>query len=164
MGLIDTRPQLLNLVKNTTAKQRVDEKLLDAIIITESGYDQWAVRYEPNFSYTAVPDLYAKKNRISVATEKQCQKMSWGLAQIMGGTARFLGYNGPLTQLLEPETNIHYACRYIIKLMVEYPHMDDQIAAYNAGSVRYKSDGKTRVYVNQEYVDKVMRAMQTAKI
>ena len=164
MALIGKRQQLLTFVKTTADKFKIDANLLDAIIVVESAYNPWAVRYEPNYNHVAIPDTFAKNNRISVQTERQCQKMSWGLAQLMGGTARFLSYGGPLTQLLDPETNIICSAKYILKLMVEFPYLDDQIAAYNAGSPKKKSTGSGTEYVNQDYVSKVMRTMETLRL
>lgn len=164
MALIGKRQQILPLVKIAAERHKIDPQLLDAIIIVESAYNPLAMRYEPNFNSTAIPDSYAKNNRITVTTEKQCQKFSWGLGQIMGGTARFLGFGGPLPQLLEPEVNILYATKYILKLMGDYQFIDDQIAAYNAGSAKKKSNGKGTEYINQAYVDKVLRTMETVKL
>jgi soluble lytic murein transglycosylase-like protein len=38
---------------------------------------------------------------------------NYGLMQIRLGTARALGYSGPATGLLDPETNMTYAMRYL---------------------------------------------------
>lgn len=156
MVQVGKRHQLLPLVETVATRYKIDAKLLDAIVTAESAYNPYAVRYEPNYNYITIPDSYAKNNRISIQTEKQCQKISWGLGQIMGGTARFIGYGGPLTQLVEPELNLTYVCKYLLRLANEYPHVDDQIAAYNAGSVRKNSKAQ---YVNQGYVDRVMGLM-----
>ena len=161
MTLIGSRPQLLSLVRNKALALKVDAKLLDAIITVESAYDPWAVRYEENYSYIAVPNVFAKNNRTTILTERTCQKISWGLSQTMGGTARFLGYGGPLPKLVDPDLNLTVACKLLVKLANEYPQISDQIAAYNAGSVRRTPQGE---YVNQEYVNKVMNVYKSSNL
>ena len=137
-------------------RYRLDYSLIQAIAKVESNFDRWAVRYEAGFSYLLTPEVFAKKNKITVSTETQCQKMSWGLLQIMGGTARDLGFTGPLTQLLEIENNLKWGCKYLVKLGEKHGmNSANQVAAWNAGSVRQTADGD---YVNQIYVDKVLEA------
>jgi soluble lytic murein transglycosylase-like protein len=77
---------------------------------------------------------------------------SYGLAQIMGGTARWLGFNGALPALYKPENNLYWACSYLSYLKKKYGGGDELIAAYNAGSPR---KGNDRKFLNQYYVDKV---------
>lgn len=84
------------------------------------------------------------------------QKTSWGLMQIMGGTARDLGFAGPLTDLMDPELGIFWGCRYFQAHCSQYVQLLDQIAAYNAGQVRRMQDG---TYLNQGYVDKMIDAL-----
>ena len=38
---------------------------------------------------------------------------NYGLMQIKHGTARAMGYNGPASGLLDPETNLTYAVKYL---------------------------------------------------
>lgn len=156
MAIIGQRVNLLPVVKEKCRKYGANAALMDAIITVESGYDPWAVRYEPKFGNIAIPTKFASNNGISVETERTCQKMSWGVAQIMGGTARYLGFNGPLTQMLDPDLNIAYCCRLLVKLASDYHDINDQIAGYNAGTPQKMADGK---YRNQAYVDKVLKLM-----
>lgn len=143
-------------LKECTTRWRVDPKLMSAIITVESAWNPWAVRYEPNYGYPVVPDGYARTNNISKETERQCQHFSWGLCQVMGGTARYLGYNGALTQLLDPFTNLMYGCKYLSSKLKEYPTTRDLISAYNAGTPVMMPTGK---YANQDYVDRVLAAL-----
>ncbi len=135
----------------------VDPKLVDAIIQVESGYNPWAVRYEPKFTIRNIPDKYARMNGITVETERVLNKMSFGLGQIMGSTARWLGFQGPLTALCDPELNVTWMCKYLIKLKTENHVLENVIASYNAGSVRRDAEGKL---VNQDYVDKVIAKLR----
>lgn len=161
MPIIGQRDKLLSLVKSVANGSQIEAKLLDAIVVVESCYDPLAVRYESHYSANIIPNAYAKAHNISVETEKQLYKFSWGLCQVMGGTARFVGYGGPILGLLEPQMNLFVGCLYLKKLKGIYPMMQDVIAAYNAG--RPKRD-KTGKYVNQEYVDKVLKTMERLSI
>ena len=98
--------------------------------------------------------------------------MSWGPMQIMGATARWLGFKGTfLSELIEPEVGIEYGCKYLANLKRRFSgnsknncnqvddiaiFCDKKISAYNAGSPRKKADG---TYVNQKYVDKVLNSI-----
>lgn len=150
------------LIQSIAPKYNLDPKLITAFVQVESNFDTWAVRYEDHFEYIFNAELFAKANRITEATETQCQKMSWGLMQIMGGTARGLGYKGPLTALTDGEYNLHLACKYLVQLGRRYPgHSADIISAYNAGSVRLRPDGD---YSNQDYVEKVITIWRDVKV
>lgn len=130
----------------------VDWKVIDAIIHIESSWNPWACRFERQYVYTQNVEAHAKKARTTVSTEHTLQKCSWGLMQIMGGTARWMGYTGPIPALCDPEVGMHWGMKFFRHLCNEYVDINDQIAAYNAGSVRRKADG---TYQNQIYVDKV---------
>lgn len=133
-------------------------ELVRAIVQVESDGNPWATRYEPGFF-----DRYIKAAAIrpippcSLLTERQLRAMSFGLMQIMGETARWIGFDGPfLTALCDPEIGLEYGCRYLSRLVKTYLDKDGWnavIAAYNAGSPRKDRSG---AFVNQKYVDKVM--------
>lgn len=130
-------------------------ELVAAICMAESSGQAWAVRYEPDFGYV---DLRAegRPDDCPDETERCLQKISWGLMQIMGATAREVGFRGWLTELLVPEVNLHYGICYLLRLKKRWPKTQDQIAAYNAGSPRRLSNGW---YVNQRYVSRVIGFM-----
>ena len=145
-------PAFLSACKN----HRVDPALASAMIMVESGWNSWRSRFEPPFKWLWQPDDYAARLGQSLVTEKNQQKTSWGLLQIMGGTARECGYGGLLTMLCLPEIGLDWGLRYLAKKAKLYPEMTDQIAAYNAGTPKRLADGR---YKNQEHVDKVLKAM-----
>lgn len=95
------KQDIVDLVRKISAP--LDPALVLAIIEQESGFIQYAVRYEPAFLVKYVP-----KN-LSV-TETHMRAVSWGLMQVMGQSARECGYNGPLAQLCDPETGIRVGC------------------------------------------------------
>lgn len=147
-----TRETYLPVLKEECTRLQISIDTLDAIIHVESSWNPWAVRYERQYAYLLTPEEFAKSSRITLETEAVLQRCSWGLCQLMGGTARDLGYTGMLTCLLDPEVNILYGAHLFARIAGHYVHQDDQIAAYNAGSVKRKADGR---YLNQGYVDKV---------
>lgn len=138
-----------------------DPQIIDAIIIAESAYDPFAIRYEVEYDYVSKAPDYAKINQTSVATEIIGQKISWGLGQVMGGTARGLGYKLQLPMLCDPTVNIELMIEFIQQLEAKYKTLDDVIASYNAGIPRKLPTG---FYRNQQYVDKVHEAMTVYKL
>lgn len=152
------RTKFLPFLEEACRAFQVPVDVLDAIIHCESAWNPWAVRYERQFAYLLEPEKFAKATRVSIETEAVLQRCSWGLCQIMGGTARDLGYTGALTTLLDPELNVQYGARLFARIAGDYVTPADQIAAYNAGSVRRQANGK---YVNQPYVDRVLGVLAT---
>lgn len=156
----NVRAQVLTALQTEASELGLEWRVIDAIIHIESSWNPWACRYERQFTYLQDPEKFAKKARTSLATEQTLQKCSFGLMQIMGGTARWLGYPGPLTALCDPEVGMHWGMRFFKQLAGQYIKLDDQIAAYNAGSVRRNPDGE---YKNQVYVDKVLEVLSTLR-
>lgn len=139
--------------------REIDYKTMNAIITIESAWKNQTARYEKNFIYTHKADHFADIFNVNITTEVTFQRFSYGFCQIMGGTARDLGFNGWLPDLcndLKPELNIFWGCEYFQRRCENYVDLKDKIAAYNAGSVRKKSNGE---YLNQDYVDKVMKLL-----
>ena len=132
----------------------MDPLLIGAIVMTESGGNTWAVRYESKFKYIVTPDIFAKQVNCSLATETMFQASSFGLMQIMGGTARSNGYKDHLVKLCDPDVGLIWGCLFLNKLIKKYDLLTDAIAAYNAGSPRRDSEGN---YVNMVYVSKVLQ-------
>ncbi len=132
---------------------------MQAIITQESQFNTYAIRYEPNYRYTYKPEYYAKASAlVSLNTEMMTQKMSWGLAQIMGGLAREQGHNGLMGELLDPETNIKHLCIRIKDLRKISVIPDDIFAMFNGGpGAIHKSGGK---YSNQSYIDSIHSHLQ----
>ncbi len=142
------------------ARFKVDSTVFAAIISVESSWRTYAFRYEPGFYYTENVEKMARAHGITEASERVLQKSSFGLSQIMGGTARSIGYRGTLTALFQPETNLEWGLKYFAFNAKRYTQVTDMIAAYNAGSAKKDIAGK---YFNQDYVDKVLAAMEPKK-
>jgi len=86
-----------------------DPAIVCAICEQESGWNEWAIRYEPLFFDHYVRPLLAKpvaQGGIRDYTEARARAFSWGLMQVMGQVAREHGYAGPLPMLCDPETGL----------------------------------------------------------
>ena len=138
----------------------LDPILVGAFVATESGGQQYATRYEAQWKYLVEVDSHAKRLGLTVMTETMHQATSWGLCQLMGGTARDLGFRDHIPKLCEIETGLLWSCIYLSRLQIKYQKLDDVIAAYNAGSPRKDDTGK---YQNAQYVDKVKNFYELLK-
>lgn len=134
-----------------------EPELVAAIITVESRWNPYAVRYEPNYQWLHAPEKHARRHGTSREAEVHFQRFSWGLMQILGATAREIGFSLPMPALCEPMIGVEYGIRYLMTLKRNYRHRDDLIAAYNAGSAKKDASGR---YLNQGYVDKVNRALR----
>lgn len=90
----------LQLIQAKASSMGLDPALCCAIAEQESAGNPWAIRYEPAFylRYEASQNL--------TPTEKTARAMSWGLFQLMGESAREIGYKGDLAALCDPSTGI----------------------------------------------------------
>lgn len=147
---------LMGLLVSTARGAQVPPELVLGIIEAESGGDPHATRINATYPYTM---MQAKRPAgCSVDMERMCQKTAWGLMQVIGATARELGFDGWLSELVSPETNIRLGIEFLRRKMSQYFERDGiegVAAAYNGGAPRRRPDGK---FVNQSYVDKVMEA------
>lgn len=102
------------LIEESALKHNVDKKLIFATIMIESRGDRNAYRYEPHIN-----------------------DASYGLGQILYGTALGIGYNGPAEGLYDPATNIDLIARYHRRNMDVYGQnltAQQLTTAYNAGT------------------------------
>ena len=147
---------LMGLIVSTARGAQVPPELVLGIIEAESGGDPHATKINATYPYTM---MQAKRPAgCSVDMERMCQKTAWGLMQVMGATARELGFDGWLSELVGPETNVRLGIEFLRRKMSQYFERDGiegVAAAYNGGAPRRRPDGK---FVNQSYVDKVMEA------
>ena len=98
--------------------------------------------------------------------EPQIGDASYGLMQLLYGTAKLLGYTGATSGLYDPTTNIRLGTRFLADLIKTADKrgysVDSAISAYNAGfSAERPGDGKRTTdgsspFVNQAYVDRVV--------
>lgn len=141
----------INLV---AAKEGVDPKLIAAVAQHESGGNQWALRYEPDYQWLYKPQNYSHALNISLDTEICMQKFSIGYCQLMFAVCRELGFKDEAGRMFDPELNFTYGCRHLKRFLDKYGNIPDALSAYNAGSPRKAVTGK---YINAAYVDDVLR-------
>jgi hypothetical protein len=99
----------------------VDWLFLKALVAEESGFNAQAIRRE--LSHTP-PDA------------------SYGLMQILGATAKGLGFSGDPTLLFDPSTNVNYGAKYAANQWRRYGGDPGSVAAsYNAGTAYKNADG-----------------------
>jgi hypothetical protein len=143
------------MIADAAKRYKVPEELLCAMIEVESGWYTWAARHEPGYKYLV--DI--KHTLVSPPTETILQQTSFGLLQIMGATARWMGFHEPyLTTLCDPATGLKWGCRYLNYLYKRHANWSDTVSAYNQGWPR--RDPASGQYENQQYVDKVMNAIK----
>lgn len=101
------------MIREAGAKYDVDPNLIFATIMIESGGNPQAIRHEPRI-----------------------RDASYGLGQLLYGTARGLGYQGKPEGLFDPATNIELIARYHRHNLDHYGHLTAQqlTVAYNTGS------------------------------
>jgi soluble lytic murein transglycosylase-like protein len=106
--------QLVALARRAAAAQSLDPALVCAIVEQESGWNPWAMRYEPAFFAKYVANLYTN-NKIS-ASEAYARGFSWGLMQVMGQVARETGFDAAfLSALCDPEQGLATGCKVLRK-------------------------------------------------
>jgi soluble lytic murein transglycosylase-like protein len=122
------------LAKTVAQRFRLVPELVCAVCEQESGWNPWAVRYEPAFMSRYVAPLYAA-NKIG-ATEAWCRAMSFGLMQVMGQVARECGVTLQfLTGLCDPEAGLSIGCTVLAKkLEVAKGDVAEGLLKFNGGS------------------------------
>jgi soluble lytic murein transglycosylase-like protein len=143
------------MIENHAKIESLDPNWVKAIIQQESRFNLYSIRYEPTYPYLFRPEFYSKILNITLDTEMMCQKMSWGLGQIMGGLARNLGFSKDLPALIDSETNIIYICEYLNQLKSHAKMPEQFFAGYNGGVGAILSENNG-VFSNQKYVNSCM--------
>lgn len=125
-------PTMIRVARATAKAHALPEDLVCAVCDHESwGWDTFAIRYEPAFERKYDPVDPAKE-----PTEHFARAFSYGLMQIMGETARELGFAGKyLTELCDPIVGVEYGCRKLSRCMAKHPgDMRAALLAYNGGA------------------------------
>ena len=165
------------LIREAAAAADLPLSLVQAVVAIESSGRPYAYKPEPPYRwlwdvrkgepFRAItpaeraseypPEDFRGPAGVTADAEWWGQQASWGLMQVMGATARWLGYTEPdLPALCDPAIGLKYGCLYLARQTKRHG-LAAGVAAYNAGSVvRVTADGP---YINQGYVDKVMARM-----
>jgi soluble lytic murein transglycosylase-like protein len=132
-----SRADIIALAKKLSGS--LDSSLVCAVIEQESGFDPWLIRYEPGFYST-----YETKLKLPSITEATARAMSWGPMQVMGESAREVGYLGPFAQLCDAEVGVNVGCEVLrLKFAKASGDVRQALLYWNGGS-------------NPKYPDEVM--------
>src|SRR5208283_3316624 len=134
-------PKLLQLAQRAAEAEGLDAALVCAVVEQESGWNPWAMRYEPLFFAKYVAPLYTN-NKVG-ATEAYARGISWGLMQVMGQTAREMGVSSPyLSTLCDPAVGLAVGCKVLRrKLDACGGDAAKGLLAWNGGSNPAYADG-----------------------
>ena len=106
--------KLMALAGRAAEAEGLDPAVVCAVVEQESGWNTWALRYEPLFFAKYVAPLYTN-NKVG-ATEAYAREFSWGLIQVMGQTAREMGLNSlHLSMLCDPAVGLTTGCKILRK-------------------------------------------------
>lgn len=106
--------QLISLAREAAAAQSLDAAVVCAVVEQESGWNPWALRFEPAFFAKYVAPMYT--NYKVSASEAYARGFSWGLMQVMGQVAREAGFDGVfLSALCDPQQALAVGCRVLRK-------------------------------------------------
>jgi len=145
---MNLKPEITAAIQEAALAAGLPISIVRGVVCQESTGEPTATRYEPAFYQEYIKEKWpGEKDRAT----------SWGLMQIMGQTARERGFRGEFAELLTPEIGLYWGCRQLNVLKARHfakRGWEGVLAAYNAGSPRKRDDGK---YVNQGYVDKVLK-------
>lgn len=127
---------------------------MESWVAQESSWDPYATREEPGFyKRYVVPNLTtrrAKREQWQLAT-------SYGVLQVMGQTAREMGFEGKfIPQLVDPSLGFFYGVKYLMHQKGRGDGSWSQaLAAYNGG-IGGTPNNRTAPYRNQFYVDEII--------
>jgi soluble lytic murein transglycosylase-like protein len=126
---LSTNDARLALGAKYAAKYGLDTAIVCAVCEQESGWNPWAVRFEPAF-YTR----YIEPLNLPDPTEAYARSFSFGLMQVMGQVARELGFAGrSLTQLCDPDIGMDVGCRKLKKCFTQWTQPEVALLCYNGG-------------------------------
>lgn len=133
---------LTTIFASTEARYALRPGVLRSLAQQESGTNPWAYRYEPGFYLRYIAgkprdDLGGTwpLSTVSEPSERWARSVSWGLLQVMGQTARELGFVAPfLSQLCDPVFGVEYGALFLSKKLALYHELPDALSAYNAGT------------------------------
>jgi len=120
------------LARETAGNYGLDPALVCAVVEQESGWDPWALRFEPIFERRYIRPALPS----APTTEELCLAISWGLMQVMGKTAREHGFRGKfLNALCDPGTGLSIGCIVLLdKLRKAKGDIHQALLLWNGGS------------------------------
>jgi len=152
-----TKEEIKPYVEKYARLYGLKPEIVYGVCVQESGLNPYAARFEPNYKWLFRPSK-VKPLLCSAVTEETCQKISWGLMQIMGAVFRELGFQGWLTEVLSSiDIQLDYGCR-LLSVKINKYGLHDGILSYNSGSPIKGKDGK---FINEHYYEGVIKHSQT---
>jgi len=112
-------PSQDDLVISIAGSYQLPAIIVRAMVMHESvGGVPHAARFEQGFYDRYIKPLkdVSRPTGCSAATERILRATSFGLMQVMGQTARELGFGGWLTELTVPAVGLEWGCRYLRKM------------------------------------------------
>jgi soluble lytic murein transglycosylase-like protein len=121
------------LAAKYAAKHNLDTVLVCAVCEQESGWNTFAVRFEPAFETRYIhPALPSAPSTLELT-----KAISFGLMQLMGETAIEFGWHGTfLTELCDPDIGVDFGCaklRHCLDIRAAGGETQ-ALLAYNGGS------------------------------
>jgi soluble lytic murein transglycosylase-like protein len=109
-----TKEEMIAAARAAAARHGLDPALVCAVVEQESGWNQWAMRYEAAFRIR-----YVAPQKLPI-TEEIARSISWGLMQVMGQVAREAGFQGNfLSELCDAEAGLEWGCKVLAKKLAE---------------------------------------------
>lgn len=133
-----TQQELQDKAKYYARLHDLDGALVCAVIEQESNWAQYAIRYEPAFQQRYVEPMGL------TPTETIARSISWGLMQLMGESAREMGFNGKMASLCDPDNGLEWGCKHL------KAKMDAHSGDVTAGLLAWNGGG------NKEYPEQVL--------
>lgn len=137
-----TKTPIKDAVVKASRGYNFQPEVIFSLIYVESGGNPYAVRFEPAFLAKYLTPKKGETLAIehsplcSEETERHMRSTSFGLTQVLGQTAREIGYPEPfLTSLFDIEANVEMGAR-ILRYKVEKKDGDLKkgLLAYNGGA------------------------------
>lgn len=122
------------LAKQTAEAHGLDPALVCAMVEQESAWQPWATRFEPGFLERYV-DPGSGLTGVKVPSTVQIEEsISWGLLQLMGASARALGFTDRLPSLCDPAAGLEWGCRwFLVKLKTAGGDVTKALLYWNGG-------------------------------
>jgi hypothetical protein len=140
---------LKSAIESESQRHKVPQDIVEAIIFQESvacsDEPRYAIRFEEGFYEKNLRDRGIKfmsgflpsanhaMHMPSLFDEKVLRACSYGYMQILGETARVIGFKGQyLTELLDTESNIYWGCYYLSKCMRAFRSLPEHDQVFQA--------------------------------